>query len=188
MRGKQLQFFAADDESGVKRKTIVLPIDTFILLCIVTILLFIVAFSLGVEKGRKISYTAAEKKERLPNVIAPEAGPTLQVLQSDVPAPATKPAVSPVAPLKREESAVRQNLTKLPVITNRYAVQVATYYQESFAQEEARKIKARGIPAFLSKKNNLIVLFAGYFNSKEEAEKSMGSLKKTYKDCILRRF
>ncbi|MEI8350575.1 MAG: SPOR domain-containing protein [Candidatus Omnitrophota bacterium] len=191
MKGRQLQFFAADDDVNGRRKTIILPLDTFILLCIVVVLLFIVAFSLGVEKGRKISYAAAEKKERIfSGSVPPDSGSTLQVLQSDIP---TQTVPRPVtssgsAPIKKEEPTVRVSEKKTQVAGSRYVVQVATYYQENFAQEEVRKIKAKGVPAFLSKKNNFIAVFAGYFNSKEEAEKSMVVLKKTYRDCILRRF
>jgi cell division septation protein DedD len=74
-----------------------------------------------------------------------------------------------------------------PEIGGNYSIQIASYNKESFAQSEAKVLQAKGFPAFVLNKTGYVVLYAGPFRTKPEADKNMGLLKKTYKDCILRR-
>jgi len=200
MRGEQLKFFSEsnDSNSKLKRRLIVIPLDTFILSSVVVFLLFILAFSLGVEKGRKI-VVASDDAVSLPekdlrqeniNVTAQNkiiSGKEQKVTVSQLPrkteAQQTVPSVKmpQTVEKKTEAPAAAANLKE------GYYIQIASYNKENFAETEAKKLKDKGFPAYTAKKGNFVVLYVGTFKTITEAQKSMGLLKKNYKDCVLRR-
>lgn len=192
MRGRQLHFFNSEDEKGSanRRRTVILPLDTLILLVIVMVLLLVLAFSMGVEKGRENSYANAEKNNsEAKNIIIPDTKLENVINKTEIEKQKIdKKIISPQAQVKKEETIkiVSEN-KKTENITQGYVIQVASYTKENFAQDEARKLQNKGFPTLIARKNNFVALYVGRFKSKEEAERNMGLLKKTYKDCILRK-
>lgn len=198
MRGEQLRLFTPDDDSNIKnrRRLIIIPLDTFILSSVVIILLFILAFSLGVERGRKIYYANLDKENLEKNLVMEDEQPVkAQPKTASLPLEVKKEVSKPVAaantprviqPQARTET-VTATIVPKPEIGGSYSIQLASYNKESFAQAEAKVLQAKGFPAFVLKKTDYVVLYAGPFKTKPEADKNMGLLKKTYKDCILRR-
>ncbi|MFA6280962.1 MAG: SPOR domain-containing protein [Candidatus Omnitrophota bacterium] len=200
MRGEQLRFFTPDDDSNRKnrRRLIIIPLDTFILSSVVIILLVILAFSLGVERGRKSYSSSLENKENLEKDIVEEDQP------GKIPARAesrvavepkkelSKPPVNAVnvtrvvQPEIKKETVVKAESIKSGARTG-YVIQIASYNQESFAQSEGKVLQAKGFPVFILRKANYVVLYVGPYKLKPEADKSIGLVKKIYKDCILRR-
>jgi len=200
MRGEQLKFFSEsnDSNSKLKRRLIVIPLDTFVLSSVVVLLLFILAFSLGVEKGRRIvvasddAVSLSEKDLRQENInittqnktisgkepkIAVAQLPRKTEVQSGVPAV----KMTQVADKKIEAPQVPANAKE------GYYIQIASYNKENFAEIEAKRLKVKGFPAYTAKKGSYVVLYVGTFKTITEAQKSMGLLKKNYKDCVLRR-
>lgn len=171
MSGKQLNFFAFDQGQRdiKKRNTIVVPLDTFLLLGIVVVLLFILSFSLGVERGRKIAerYLAEKNKGSL------EFVDENQNQQEE-----------PVAVVKDNTEQVVEKEEKKE---SEYIIQLVTYLKEKIAIEEVEKLKKEGYPVYVSKKGEYTVILLGGFKNQEEAQKNMQILRKKYKDCFIRR-
>lgn len=199
MRGEQLRFFTPDDDSNRKnrRRLIIIPLDTFILSSVVIILLFILAFSLGVERGRKSYYASLENKENLEKDIVEDE--QLNKAQTKVVSNLTvEPKKEPnkptntvnvtrvVQPEIKNEVAAKVESAK-PEAKTGYSIQIASYNKESFAQSEGKALQVKGFPVFILRKTDYVVLYVGPFKTKPEADKAIGLLKKTYKDCILRR-
>ncbi|MCK9573978.1 MAG: SPOR domain-containing protein [Candidatus Omnitrophica bacterium] len=197
MRGEQLKLFGAGDESNskLKRRLIVVPLDTFILSGVVVFLLFILAFSLGVEKGRKISMASDDTVEFSENALKQKMPIVAQnktpVRQQNI--AIAKPVIGGET---RQIQAVKNvQITDKKIEASQgaanakegYYIQLASYNKESFADAEAKRLKDRGFPSFTAKKGAFIVLYAGTFKTIAEAQKNMGLLKKNYKDCVLRR-
>lgn len=238
MRDKQLNLFGIDDNNSdmKKRYTIILPLDTIILLSIVVLLLLTLAFSLGVERGRKIALRNLEKKEKLllerDSIIAkdtftPESynqqvkpiEPKLeeQTIEETTPIlPEKKEAVKkedknskdsvkakekkeqPVVTKNNEEKTAKKEIDKKqskdkPVVeknstnTEGYIIQIASYNSEEAASIAAEVLKKKGYQVSLSKKGKFVVLYVGPFNNKNEADKSLKTLKDRYKDSFIRR-
>ncbi|MFA5270928.1 MAG: SPOR domain-containing protein [Candidatus Omnitrophota bacterium] len=198
MRGEQLKLFTPDDDSSIKnrRRLVVIPLDTFILSSVVITLLFVLAFSLGIERGRKSYYATLENKEDLvkdiiiddeqPNKIQAKTE-TINVKKEPIKTVNTVNIPRAVVPAVKKEVVPQVENVKAEVNVS-YNIQIASYNKESFAQEEGKVLQGKGFPVRILKKTDYVVLYVGPFKTKPEADKSMRLLKKTYKDCILRRF
>lgn len=212
MREKQLNLFGLDDNKTVlkKRHNIIMPLDTLIMLVIVIVLLLSLSFSLGVERGRKLTYLT-DKEYKLDKNL-PETIDTSDILTAKTENKKTETMsnVGVITPLnetaknrpqavenKQPQTAQTIKDTKNNAGLNssedkqntgeKYIIQVATYLKENMANREAEKLEDSGYPAFVSKKGKFMVIFVGEFNNKEKAEEKMKVLKKKYNDCILRR-
>lgn len=190
MRGEQLKLFGASDDSNskLKRKLIVIPLDTFILSSVVILLLFILAFSLGVEKGRKISILS-EDTVNLPEKGLQQENIKVPPQVKAAPVKEQKAVVSPIAQQTVPQAVIKKPETAQAVVSTKegYYIQIASYNKENFALDEAKKLKNKGFPAYTAKKGSFVVLYVGTFKTITEAQKNVGLLKKNYKDCVLRR-
>ena len=186
-----MKLFGAGDESNskLKRRLVVIPLDTFILSGVVVFLLFILAFSLGVEKGRKISTESEDAVELLEKDSKRE---TIKAVTSDKNVPERQFVKTEI---RQTQAVENTQITDKKIEATQaainpkegYYIQLASYNKESFAEAEAKKLKDKGFPSFTAKKGAFVVLYVGTFKTINEAQKNMGLLKKTYKDCVLRR-
>ncbi|UCC94945.1 MAG: SPOR domain-containing protein [Candidatus Omnitrophota bacterium] len=172
MRGRQLHLFGVEEDKKLSRgrRPIALPLDTIILLCIVIGLLLTVAFSLGVERGRKIASLdrVTISQESMPVEVKEETPPT-QTIQ----------------PAQEKNESVGSQEKETPE-KEKYIIQVASYIKENRAHQEAKNLENKGYPVVVSKKGKYIVIFVGEFGNKSEAKENMKALKKRYNDCFLR--
>jgi hypothetical protein len=132
----------------------------------------IIAFSLGVEKGKKIALL--------------KTGARLDTALK-IQATTSRPMVSqPPAVIQREEKAVILPSVPAEVISG-YTIQLATYKTHSYAQKEAEALKKKGFLPLILSKSGYAVLCVGKFSSKESAKSLLSELKKRYHDCLIRR-
>ena len=134
----------------------------------------IVAFSLGVEKGRKI---AALRQEARP---ATQAAVVNTLVKSPQAALGLKPqglTQKPVeaAPVKPKDPS--QN----------YDIQLASYKDRSSAQKEADLLNKKGFCALVVTKGAYAVLYVGKFSDRETAKAKLSELEKRYHGCFIRR-
>ncbi len=139
-----------------------------VLLVICFIVVAIAAFSLGVEKGKKITpevNLVAAKTQ----VVLPEA-PEKQ-------APA----------LMRKEDSVNPKEAKSPL--ERYTIQVASYKTARYAQQEAEEFRKKGLTPLIITKGVYTVLYVGNFPDQEAAKSALSELKrqKRYAGSMVRR-
>ncbi|MBU2102855.1 MAG: SPOR domain-containing protein [Candidatus Omnitrophota bacterium] len=211
MDEKQLHLFGVDEGKNTKKRyTVILPLDTLILLLIVAVLLFTLSFSLGVERGRKIVYLNADDKVK--NVSLDEAltNGTVMALafkNSTVATALSTPAsggvgevVVPVdqkpaetisvVKIEKKETAksgnVKRGIPRASARGARYVIQVASYSGEDSANREARKLANKGYPVYVEKKGKYVVVFVGDFQSKQEAQRNAKLLGQTYGPCVVR--
>ena len=166
MKEKQLYLFGPrkNEEKADSRFKIILPLDTLILLSAAMIILFTVSFSLGVERGRRITlYSGTQGKEK---VETKKIGSKPTITE--------KKEENRKAAIKDEES-------------EKYHIQVASFQKEGTAKTEAKTLKEAGFPVLVSKKGKYAVVYVGEFDSETEAKNMLRALKKRYKDCILRK-
>jgi hypothetical protein len=185
MRERQLNLF--NFEGGgrdiKKRNTIIIPIDTLILLAIVGALLIILSFSIGVERGRRIALRNIENNDKVDlgtNLISSQFEDT-QITEAEVEEESDllEQTAENISDKKDNEASVSGE--------KKYIIQVATYLKEKIALDEARKLEESGYSVSVSKKGEFIVLFVSGFENRKNAQKAMQSLRKRYKDCFIRR-
>ena len=182
MKGEQLHLFSLSKNA---KNTHVQPAFTFsldkmILLGVITIILLTISFSLGVEKGKKVtlaSYTKIAEsnitEEKL--IIGKE-----DTQQEDRP----EEIITETETIENKIEADIENTIKN---ATGYRIQVASFRKENSAKEEAEILKTEGYTVTIAKKGNYIVVYVGNFNDEKEAKRKLQTLKKRYKDCILRR-
>lgn len=131
-----------------------------ILLIIAFLVVGVVAFSLGFERGKKTN-TAANQNNAVQQ--RTEVLPVKQkVIKDSEPGELTTP---------------REN----------YTIQVATYKSKTSAQKEIQLLKNKGFQPMVFSKDDRLQLCVGQFVKKEEAQASLKELKKRYEDCFIRR-
>lgn len=148
-----------------------------ILATIAVIIIGIVAFSLGVEKGKQIvSFNPA--KATAPAGVKPQANPVKE----------SRPSKAGIVPQQansqKEENTKYKELKKN---LQKYTIQLASYSARSNAQKEAETLKKRGLAAIIQPKGKYIALCVGNFPDKETAQSLLPQLKKQYRDCRIRR-
>lgn len=179
MKPRQLNLFGAktNKENKLPREGIIVPVDTAVLLIVVIILLFVIAFSWGMERGRRLTLGA----------LAKEAGSQKENTKTE--APKTQKIRETEEKKEEENSKDLEEKRSNPTTktTDRlYRIQVASFYKLSSANQEAKELKDKGYSVKIGKKGKYSVVYVGNFNNKKEAEKNLKKLKKTYQDCMLR--
>ena len=170
----QLEIFSsAENQSGKKNipkrsLSYILIHEKIILLIIGFLLVGIVSFTLGVNKGKNLASLSVKKQlETLPKM---EAGPEGLKEETKVTKEETETKIQP----KEEEKAG-------------FTIQVATYRTQSYANREAEKLKKRGLVTLVLTKGEYKQLCVGKFLSRNEAKVVLKNLKPRYQDCFIKR-
>jgi len=197
MKNNQLYLFGAqNDKKTFARKYLTLPLDTLIMAAVMIMLLLTIAFSLGVEKGRKITsinnvrpredrgMIIESRLDQMDNTI-PAAIP----ITAQTPMIAKKPAQTEAMTGLPQQPRAEQYTQTIPAAvtdSNKYVIQVASFAKENIAQEEAKRLENKGYSAVVAKKGKFTVVFVGNFADKNKAQENMQTLRKQFKDCFVR--
>lgn len=137
-----------------------------ILVIIVVLTTAIIAFSLGVERGKTIVLNGQKKPLEL---LKPQnTVPTDQII------------------VKREE-AVKQVAAASFQQQGAFTIQVASFKTRTNAQKEAEFLKKKGFTALIFNKGAYVILCVGNFPNKEAAQPLLSELNKRYGSCSIRR-
>lgn len=180
MKDRQLNLFRQENGAGEirKRNIVSFSLDTVILCAVVVVLLVIVSFSLGVERGRRLA-SSRQLPEDIYKSFAVSPEPVSVAVVAE---PAAMPEAEPVIIDEEEVKKIEEKESQ-----KRYIIQLASYLKESAALEEAKQIKKQGFSVSTSKQGKYIVLFVDNFNEIGPAQKAMKKLREKYKDCFIRR-
>jgi len=143
-----------------------------IMLIIAIAVISIISFSLGVEKGKRLS--SLNPKQNTPV--------NIQALQPKTEIPVVVPVQTQITP--------KQNDLTIPAVIperQKYTIQLASYKTKIGAQKEAELLKKRGFLPFVITKGSFTVLCVGNFNNKEKAQSLLSQLKNRYRGCYIRR-
>lgn len=143
--------------------------DAMTLCCILFIVVLVVTFALGVDRGKligsqkpKLATQSSLKQEAIKPVLQPQLPPV------PVPAPeAVKASVS--------------------VIEN-YTIQLVTYTSPEPARQICEKLRQKGYSPFVIVSGKYYQVCTGNYPARAEAEKDLAALKKNYKDSFVRKF
>lgn len=176
---KQLELFPGAverHEASTKRSRFfdncfVLNTEHIIVLLVVLLMVGVFSFSLGVEKGKRISVVSEVKES-----------PALEerIEEAEVIAEPTPTSVStPTANVPTQVPDIKKEI-------DLYTIQVASLKNRDSADQEAKKLENKGYETVILKKGNWLVLCVGKFSNKAEAETFRKELKKKYRDCLIR--
>lgn len=182
-----------------------LSIENVVVIGIITLMTMVFAFSLGVEKGKKVQNSSPI--QQLPPVTAkgtavaatlsaPEK--TAALNSSVVKTPAASAPLNEINQTKKAPVAasapsssslrVKETPNPSPSSSKPYTIQVASFKDNQYAQKEASVLKNKNLDSFVMTKGNFFIVCIGKFSKKEEANGLLSKLKRTYNDCLVRRF
>jgi cell division septation protein DedD len=156
----------------------------------------IVAFCLGVERGKTCAITSAgarldvagEKAEQppanvfsykreSPRVILPQSqnsGLSFSIKGQLKNTPVKQEIIIPASPAAEQDKSA-------------YTIQIASYQARDGAEKEMAKLRQKGFSPVVIKKGSYSVVCVGTFNNKETARSLLTQLKSKYRDCYIRR-
>ncbi|MDD5537754.1 MAG: SPOR domain-containing protein [Candidatus Omnitrophica bacterium] len=201
-RGEQIEFdvFPKQDKSdysylsGIKEDgarnsasvNVVLSTQSIIILFICVLMLLIASFTVGVEKGKLVTAkaTADIKEPTLP--AAPE--------KVALPAPATAENRGVTENTAAEPQKIQiaaapapQTVKEVQAPSSGYAIQVASLKSESAAKGLSETLAKKGFAASVRPSGSYLIVLAGNYASREEAQGKIKELKKTYSDCFIKK-
>ena len=159
-----------------------LPPENTIVLCIVLLMILVLSFSFGVERGRKVSpFISSVPAQKI----------SLQNQNNAIMPTSSKPAIAPMAVNKNMSSPVVPASVPVapvakPIENFNYTIQVASYKQASYAQKEADQLKTKGFEAFVLTKGSYSIVCVGKFMQTAQAKKMASRLKARYKNILVR--
>lgn len=175
-----------------------LSVENIVIIGIITLMTMVFAFSLGVEKGKKITNFSPSSNDLHP-VLAKRVSTTvtaaipeklIMVAKGNPPA---KTSAAPAAPMQTNQTKkppiVVPATSNLPSTPNKpYTIQVASFKDDQYAKKEATILKNKNLDSFVITKGNFFIVCVGKFSKKEEAGGLLVKLKRNYNDCLVRRF
>lgn len=173
-------------------KSLTLSLENIIVGSILFIMLLVLFFCFGVERGKRIVASSGA-----PQVV--EAASTVKV-EEIIPGEAVDPsAQTPSAdlPLKTirtpPSGTEKQPAAQLSVNEDKkagqfFTIQVASFKSEENAQREAMGLKKKGYDIFVLPKGEHFIVLVGKFVQRHEAKEFSKRLKNQYQDCLVRRF
>ena len=183
----QLELFSQGKDSSLSKSELpgalrgyLRHFEKTVLAIIVFLITAVVAFCLGVEKGKKVTGfkgnlqfdTAVNRQEFKTAPVSPVPVMTGNVVSDKAKSSTVTPAES-VAPINKDNGG--------------FTVQVATYATRSSAQNEIGKLKKRGFAPVIVSKGGYNIICVGSFTKKEMAKSLLSKLRQNYRDCYIRR-
>jgi hypothetical protein len=173
-----------------------LSIENLVIFSIVSIMVIVFSFSLGVEKGKRISLSGSEPQIGIDRTTDPvskssSSGTGLSAASID----GLKSAVTDPLPVQVKAGGTEGKIVTAEAApqglvaksTGGYTVQVASYKSGKKAEKEAQALLKKGYKAFVLSKGQHVVLCVGNFQKREEAGIYGKKLKSNYQDFVVRR-
>jgi len=159
---------AVSKTSFLEKTFVTLRLDQAIGLVLVLLVVYVVTFSWGVEKGKRISRDSQVIRPVPMAVSSPEAAPVpvAAVVQS-IPLAANDKAVSKVVPMTVAE--LPKPVAQVARPAGKYTIQHVTYITRSAADREIEKLAKRGYSAFVIPSGKHLQVCIAAFQSHLEA-------------------
>jgi len=135
-----------------------------ILIIIGFMVIGIISFSLGVEKGKRTELLKVNSRLDMAVQRPALPAPKQEVQQKQ----------------KADDASAEEDYDS-------YTIQVASYKSRAVAQREAEFLKKKGVSTIVLSKGTYTILCVGRFSDKQKAKIFLVELKKKYRDCFIRR-
>ncbi len=159
------------------KPTVTLSYEHIIFVIIGVIILSIIVFSLGVERGKRIVFR--NKLFSTDDINSDERFKSAKEYD-DIDTAEGQEVKPPAAAEDKQEEAAEDII--LP-----YTVQVASYKSNAAAESRAEDLKLEGYEAFTMEKGEYYIMCIGRFADKADAAAENKRLRKRYSDCFVRK-
>jgi hypothetical protein len=174
----QLELFTSHKKEESQRRSLqsyliekIVSYERKIILGICFIAVFIVAYSLGIEKGKRISIAEKEKKG------------DFSIRRSE-----KSLSNSEITNSQSDNQNNKQVETKEKEIDFKgYTIQVASFKTRASAEREKANLEKKGYKVYIFSKNQYLIVCVGLFKDKEMAKLNQKKLRRFYNDCLIRK-
>jgi hypothetical protein len=178
---KKPRHFLRQDIALRKKIILNLSYENLVLSSIAFIMLLVVFFSLGVEKGKKVAQRdAATAADIISRPIVEKV--SVEEEASETLAPETGESEPEIAKIKDSAEVAEAEGYVKP-----YTLQVIAFKQKSKADREVERLKKEGYDASIITSGDWLQVCVGKYADKVEAKGDIDSLKKKYPTCYFRR-
>ena len=177
--------------------TVTLSAENLVILSIFVLMLSIFFYSLGVEKGRRIGGLAYGTDSHVGHAIAAAIDSPSDIRSATGGVPSAPSSPVPVQEIKSfteydEHSTIASSQPKVPDVISdalgRYTIQVASFKTEQYARKEAEGLRSRvDHEVIILPKGSYSIVCVGRFPDRTMAEMVGKTLKRYYKDYLVRR-
>jgi len=150
---------------------ITVSIENLVFITIIIIMVTVLSFSLGVERGKRLGNA---------KIIRPEKNYTK--IEKKI----TKPAFlkdnldnTQAAEVKQEQVIIRDK-------TRRYTIQIVAYRDKGTAEKKVSSLREEKRSAFIIPENGLFQVCIGRYKTLKEAKADVKNLQSKYSDCFTR--
>jgi|GEM_PF-666165 len=189
---------------SILNRSVTLSFENIVVLVVAGIMGLIVAFSFGIEMGRRTAMRPAAVKTSSGTVAEPAMRPAVKTEQPNrtsesfskvtLSAESRATDVSAVAHVETLQNpeifenpeAFKKKVDKIQALEKIHTVQVASFKQENLADLESETLKKNGYDAFTAPKGSYWIVCVGRFPEFREAQPLLKALKKKYSDCYIR--
>lgn len=178
------------------------PIEYTVVIAIGMLIAIIVAYAVGVERGKRVAFDNPEGDgSRRAAMLEEEEKPLLDVAmvekqaaelmkKADAPPETVNIAAETIVDQSKTQPIAKAvagaALATLQTDATAYTLQLASTKNEEYAKIEVEKLKSKGVVALISKKGDWYKIYVPC-SSQEEAEKAKKDLGGAYKDCLILR-
>lgn len=165
-----------------KKTAFSISYENLVFASIIVIMLMVVFFSLGVEKGKRVkikNYVAATA-EPFDSTKEKEVSAALKEIGAEISKPedVNKPSGSGIA---------EPEIGNAAIPGKPYTIQVVAYKNEKNAKNEIEQLKAEGYDAFILPSKEWFQVCVGRYANKEESKKDFDTLRNRYPTSYFRR-
>jgi len=172
--------------------TVSLNAERLVFTSIGVIMLLVVSFALGVERGKSVSSDQAERNVQAITQAAaqPRISAVTQAQQAVKAKPVNTAAVAmpkdKIQPPAAQKARPSAQLQVTDDKSKPYTIVAAAFSKEAFAVAEANRLKANGIEAFVYHGEPYYLACVGAFANKESAQKTLNKVKQIHRDAYVR--
>jgi cell division septation protein DedD len=165
---------------------VILTAERMVFAAIGMLMLMVVFFALGVEKGKADGYAAARASMTASDRIV--VSPIVPVKTAAVSVVKPKPiaAITNITPKISPQPAVSKKPSAALDRGKPYTIVAASFSREDFALREVNRLKADGLEAFIHYGEAYYLACVGSFENKRDAEKILNKVKRVRRDAYVR--
>jgi len=158
-----------------------LTAEKIVFVSIGIIMLLVISFALGVERGKIISEKASETRTALVQATIPAPAQSVQGQPAAAKVQLTTVQAQPAA-VKIQPAAAKAQ----PAAAKPYTVVAAAFSKEAFATKELSRLRSSGLEPFVYYREPYYLVCVGSFANKESAQKVLNKVKQMYRDAYVR--
>jgi len=176
-----------------------LTFENMVVAAVVFLMSLIIAFAFGVEQGKGVQISQvvhgpvlAETVPGSTQVLAPQQVENVPIVSAAIdPVGVSKKAVAEILgedmpKEEQKEAEVEKSVDKSPSLDTIHTIQVASFKQKERADREAGTLIQKKFDAFVAKKGSHYIVCVGKYSDSSQASGMLKTMRKTYKDCLIR--